>query len=175
MHKNTFAILFIIFFIILVLVFAILDKVSPLSALISIVTISATFYVFNVKVTMLSQRFTGESDVMAERINLLDEELKTKNNIVRELPKRIFSIKDITQKFINLTEPDEVRRVLVKELEAIFPEADNILLFLFPTDKDYLILQESLRKNNEIIREKDRSRNAAFVLSWQVLYLSVPR
>ncbi|MCM8826630.1 MAG: sensor domain-containing diguanylate cyclase [Candidatus Omnitrophica bacterium] len=102
-----------------------------------------------------------------EKINILEEELKRKNSILKDLPpkaKRIFAINEIVQRLIDLIEPEEVCEKIVTGLSKVFKEADNILLFLFYRDKDLLLLNNSVRKGGEIIKEKKGD-----ILDWWVL------
>ena len=136
--------------------------------LFSILIILSTFvlfYVFKRRTTTVYQNYKLRIEELEEQINLLEEELNKKNILLKELPpkaKRIFSIENIAEKLVNLIDPDQLCQYIVKDLGSIFPEADNVLLFLVL--KDSLVLHNSLRKKNEIIREKRGD-----ILDWWVL------
>ena len=167
LHKNYLCLLFFVAILFLTFLLNILNKINFLFSLLAILLTVALYFVFTTIVKIENQRYKARDEELQEDLNILEQELKKKNIILKELPskaKRIFSIKDITQKFIDAVEPEDVCKSIVESVKSIFPDSDNILLFLFQRDKDSLMLENSIRKKKEIIREKKGD-----ILDWWVL------
>ncbi|MFH1768222.1 MAG: sensor domain-containing diguanylate cyclase [Candidatus Omnitrophota bacterium] len=157
MYKNYVSIVYLSFLLILTSLFLILDKTNLVFFIVVCVISIVIFIIFDRKAVAVFQNAKMKIDELEAQVNLLEEELKQKNIILRDLPpkaERVFSIKTVVEEFVQFIEPEELANSIVRQIEKIFPEADNVLLFLFDRQKDTLDLSYSFRRNNEIIREK---------------------
>ncbi|MBP7088794.1 MAG: sensor domain-containing diguanylate cyclase [Candidatus Omnitrophica bacterium] len=102
-------------------------------------------------------KLSAETELLQERINVITESIEQKKNLLNILPskyQRVSSLFEVSQKLIELIEPDEIFDFLIKTLTNLFPQADNILLFNFDREADSLILMRSYKQKNIIIEEK---------------------
>ncbi len=93
-------------------------------------------------------KLSAETELLQERINVITESIQQKKNLLNILPskyQRVSSLFEVSQKLIELIEPDEIFDFLIKTLTNLFPQADNILLFNFDREADSLILMRSYK------------------------------
>ncbi|RKY46342.1 MAG: hypothetical protein DRP81_00895 [Candidatus Omnitrophota bacterium] len=103
------------------------------------------------------KRYTPSMEEVEEKINLLEEELKEKNELFLTLPRRarkILSLSKVIDKLISYIDREKVYNFLGEKLIDFFPQADNILIFHFDRKENFLGLTYSFKKHNVIIREK---------------------
>ncbi len=119
------------------------------------------------KMRRLYYAYRIKKEELQEHLNILKEEVERKEEVLQKLPRkaeRLLSIRDVAQRMVNIIEPNQLCDEFIKELSAIFPEADDILLFLFNRNTESLLLHRSFRRKREVIREKKGD-----ILDWWVL------
>jgi diguanylate cyclase (GGDEF)-like protein len=100
-------------------------------------------------------RFRGEIEEMEEEKNILEKEIEKNKKILDSLPKkyeRVIFLFNSSRRLIELSEPEEILDTLVEISAEIFPQGDNILLFLLA--KHNLNLVRSLKRKDSVIKEK---------------------
>lgn len=103
------------------------------------------------------KRYIPPMEEVEEKINLLEEELKEKNELFLILPRRarkILSLSKVIDKFVSYIDKEKVYNFLGEKLVDFFPQADNILIFHFDREDNFLELTYSFKKHDVIIREK---------------------
>jgi len=167
LYKNNLSTIFLFFFIAVSFTFFLLNKVSIIF-FIPLLTISLIILYFSrSKATLVYQKYKVNIEDLQENLNLLNDDLAKKNSVLKDIPhktKKIFSIKDAVEVFINTIEPSDLHQSIVDRVSDIFPEADNVLLFLFNDQKDTLALEMSVKRSGDSIKEKKGD-----VLDWWVL------
>jgi len=104
------------------------------------------------------QSYKVKIEDVREEINVIEEDLKKKNLILRDLPvkaKKIFSVRYIAERMVRFIEPDELCNNIVNDIGNLFSYADNVLLFLFRMRKNALSLEYSFKRSTQIIKEKN--------------------
>ena len=167
LHKKYISIIFFFTIFFLIIIFSLFGKLSIISSIFFLIVEFIIFIYFDKKLNSVIQKYRVEIENIQEEINLIEEELKKKNTTLKYLPekaKRILSAKNTIERLINFIDPEQLCENIVKETTQLFPNSENILLFLFSHDRDSLDLMYSFRKNNEIIREKKGD-----IIDWWVL------
>ena len=158
LYKNYFSIVFLILLSTLLIYLSVLGKLAPsYSALFIIISVIISLY-FDRKRLHLIQSYKVKIEDLHEEINIIEEDLKKKNLILRDLPaqaKKIFSVKNISERMISFIEPDELCGNIVNDVGSLFPCADNVLLFLFRMRKNALSLEHSFKRGTQVIKEKN--------------------
>jgi len=134
-----------------------LEKIS-LSLLLLFSFFSFVLCVFFRKVqSFIFHKFRSDFEEIEEEINLLEESIKEKKKKLEILPvkhERVISLFNTSQKLIELIESEEIFDSLLRSCMDFFPQADNILIFLFQKEKLNLI-RSAKKKKNLIIKEKE--------------------
>ncbi len=167
LYKNYASIIFVILLLLIVLFFTAFGKINIVFFLFVVLTSLSLFVAFDRKRRILFQNYKMKTEEFEARLNLVEEDLKKKSSILKELPlkaKRIFSIRDVVEQLVKFIEPDKLCEYLVNELGGIFRESENVLLFLFHRKRGSLSLNYSLRKDKRVIREKKGD-----IIDWWVL------
>jgi len=102
-------------------------------------------------------RLVSESELLQERINIISKSIEQKKKLLNTLPlkyQRVSSLFEVTQKLIELVEPEKIFDFLIKTLANLFPQVDNILLFNFDKEADSLYLVRSHKEKSVVIEEK---------------------
>ncbi|MCK5287552.1 MAG: sensor domain-containing diguanylate cyclase, partial [Candidatus Omnitrophica bacterium] len=101
--------------------------------------------------------YQGEFDRKHETINLLTESIREKKNLLQTLPfkcQRVSFLFNVSQRLIEIIESSKVLNFLIKTLEELFPQADNILIFDFDKENYSMNLARSFNKKKSNINEK---------------------
>ena len=133
------------------------DIISGYFTLLILVVSGVMFIFFYKSKDKLRIKLSSETELLQERINVITESIEQKKNLVNNLPskyQRVSSLFEVSQKLIELIEPDEIFDFLIKTLANLFPQADNILLFNFDREADSLILMRSHKQKDIVIEEK---------------------
>ncbi|MDD3296715.1 MAG: sensor domain-containing diguanylate cyclase [Candidatus Omnitrophica bacterium] len=121
-------------------------------------TASATaFLIFRKLKKHIFSGYHGDIDSIEGKINLAAENITEKEKILQSLsPKheKISFLFEVSKKFIELSEPEEIYDFLLSTLDKLFPQADNILVFDFEKGQDNLSLVRSLKRKFAVIKEK---------------------
>ena len=158
LYKNYFPIVFLIILSILLISLFIHSKLALIYSLFFIIVSVVIFLYFGRKRSRLIQSYKVKIEDVREEINLIEEDLKKKNLILRDLPskaKKIFSIRHIAERMVRFIEPDELCGNIVNDAGNLFPRADNVLLFLFRMRKNALSLEYSFKRSAQVIKEKN--------------------
>ena len=101
-------------------------------------------------------KYQGEFDRKHETINLLTESIREKKFLLQTLPfkcQRVSFLFNVSQKLIEIIGSAEVLNFLIKTLEELFPQADNILIFDFDKENYSINLVRSFNKTKSIVNE----------------------
>ncbi|MBU1121627.1 MAG: sensor domain-containing diguanylate cyclase [Candidatus Omnitrophota bacterium] len=101
--------------------------------------------------------FHGKLDELEEQVNLLTEAIGEKKKALKILPSRCAKISFLfktSKHLVEVYDPDEVFKFLIKCSKRLFPETDNILLFILRKEEDSLELVRSSKGQNIVIEEK---------------------
>jgi diguanylate cyclase (GGDEF)-like protein len=112
------------------------------------------------------KKYIPKIEELQENINLLGEELKAKNEALKTLPQRaekLFALAGVIDKFTALIKKERIYEFMVENLGFLFPQVDNLLLFILQKD-DHLELVHSLKKKARVIKEKRGD-----IIDWWVL------
>jgi len=121
-----------------------------------VVTLFLLFF-FQGKRRSLFRQYQPQIEGVEENINILSEDIKSKDAALSILPHKaeyISSLSKIVDKFTSLVEKDKIDEFLLSQLARFFTKADNILLFMFNRDENILELSHSFKRNKIIIKEK---------------------
>ncbi|UCG35420.1 MAG: sensor domain-containing diguanylate cyclase [Candidatus Omnitrophota bacterium] len=102
-------------------------------------------------------QFRSETEHIEEKSNLLKGSIELSKKKMVAMPvrsERMSFLFEVSQKLIELNDSEEILDFLVSVAGALFPQADNILLFLIQEKKDELNLARSLKRKDEVIKEK---------------------
>jgi len=105
----------------------------------------------------IAAKSKGEFEKIEGKINLLAENIEAKKEILQSLPdkrRRVSFLFNVSQKLIELIDPEEIFDFFINSLGDLFPKADSILIFDFDSETDSLILVRSLKRKDFIIKEK---------------------
>ena len=158
MYRNYFSIVFLVLLSILLISFSIYNKLALVYSVFFVVVSVAIFLYFDRKCLRLMQSYKVKIEDVREEINVIEEDLKKKNLILRDLPvkaKKIFSVRYIAERMVRFIEPDELCNNIVNDIGNLFSYADNVLLFLFRMRKNALSLEYSFKRSTQIIKEKN--------------------
>jgi diguanylate cyclase (GGDEF)-like protein len=119
--------------------------------------ISFVFFLFFKKLqSFFSHKFRSDFEEIEEEINLLEESIREKKKKLELLPlkyEKVSSLFNTSQRLIELIDSEEIFDSLLKFCKDLFPQADNILIFLLQKEKLNLI--RSAKKENLVIKEKE--------------------
>jgi len=105
----------------------------------------------------LSLDLDSDIEAVQEKINLLEASLVDKKKMLLSLPQKSEKISflfDISHQATTLIDFEEIFGFMVEEAFELFPQADNILLFMLQGSIDSLTLVRSKKKNQVAIKEK---------------------
>jgi len=115
------------------------------------------FYAFYRIKDAIFSSLHGEFDETEEKINLLTKELEERKKVYSHLPlkgqKASFLFK-ASQDLVELIDPDEILNFLLNSSQQLFPQADNILIFIFDGEKGSLNLVSSVKRKGPVVKEK---------------------
>ena len=157
MYRRPFPLITFIFLIILLIVLVISGKIIFSFFVIALFSTIFTFLIFRRLISGVYQDYQVKIEEVEARVNLLEEHLKIKNKILRELPekaKKVFYLPDVLEKLMGLIEPEEIYNFVVYEIGRLFPQGRNVLLFIFHRQSNSLVLEASLRRKDVVIKEK---------------------
>ena len=102
-------------------------------------------------------QFKSETEHIEGKSNLLRNSIAVSRKKMEAMPirsERMSFLFEVSQKLIELDDSEEILDFLVSVAGALFPQADNILLFLVQEKKDELTLARSLKRKDSVIKEK---------------------
>ena len=158
LHKNYFSIVFLVLLSILLISLSIYGKLDLVYSIFFVIISVIIFLYFDRKRLRLVQSYKVKIEDVREEINVIEEDLRKKNIILRDLPakaKKIFSIRHIAERMVRFIEPDELCSNIVNDVGNLFSCADNVLLFLFRMRKNALSLEYSFKRSTQVIKEKN--------------------
>lgn len=137
------------------LVLVCLAKIHLIGLILVICVSLAVFLFFRHLRHNVFRQLRSDFEKIDEKANLLAKDIEEKKKILNTIPatcERISYLFNASEKLIGLGDPEEVFDYLVNTLMELFPAADNILLFVL--QKDVLRLVRSLKKSDQVIKEK---------------------
>ncbi|MFA7677246.1 MAG: sensor domain-containing diguanylate cyclase [Candidatus Omnitrophota bacterium] len=129
----------------------------PLTGFSFLAAATLTFLVFHRLKKHIFSGYHGDIDLVEGKINLAAENITEKEKILQSLPpkhEKVSFLFEVSKKFIELSEPEEIYDFLLATLDKLFPQADNILIFDFEKGQDSLGLVRSLKRKFAVIKEK---------------------
>lgn len=101
--------------------------------------------------------YVPQQEELEERINLLQEDLNKKNEILKELPQKaqkVFSLSKVIDNFTSLIEEEKIYNFFTASLKHFFAAADSILFFVLNDKSNSLELIRSVKRKAIVIKEK---------------------
>lgn len=129
--------------------------------------VALLLYIFHQGRAEIFNYYVPQQESIQESVNLLEGNLKKKNEILRELPQkaqRVFTLSKVIDSFTSLVEEDKIYEFFITSLKHFFSGADGILLFIFDPKENTLELTRSLKRKAIVIKEKKGD-----IIDWWVL------
>jgi len=92
-----------------------------------------------------------------ENINLLKEDIRSRESALTVLPQKaenIASLSQIVDRFTRMVDQEKIYDYLLTQLSKMFDNSDNVLLFMFNRTQNILDLVYSCKKGKVVIKEK---------------------
>ncbi|MCF7916484.1 MAG: sensor domain-containing diguanylate cyclase [Candidatus Omnitrophica bacterium] len=132
----------------------------PFAGLIFLLITLGSFFIFYFS----HRKLLGRKDVLfgdlGGKINILEDSIIKKKTALEYLPlkqKKTSFLVELSQKLIELDDPDDIFKFLLSAVEKLFPEFTFISLYEFARDSHQLQLIDSVRKKKMAIKEKQGS------------------
>lgn len=146
-----------ILFVLASLALLVIGKINLFCVFIIILILLAATLITNNLLSKKESQFRSEAEYIDEKSNLLRNSIEISKKKMVAMPmrsERMSFLFEVSQKLIELNECEEILDFLVSVAGALFPQADNILLFLIAERKDELNLERSLKRKDAAIKEK---------------------
>jgi len=122
-----------ILFVLASLALLVIGKINLFCVLIIILILLAATLITNNLLSKKESQFRSEAEYIDEKSNLLRNSIEISKKKMVAMPmrsERMSFLFEVSQKLIELNECEEILDFLVSVAGALFPQADNILLFL---------------------------------------------
>ncbi len=148
------------FLIISILILIFFGLVPPLFGLFFLlITLSSFFLFYFFHRKLLSRKDVLFGDLQG-KINILEDSLSKKQAALEYLPfkqKRTSFLVELSQKLIELDDPDDIFKFLLSAVEKLFPKFTFLSLYEFERKTHGLQLIDSIRRKEVAIKEKQGS------------------
>lgn len=148
------------FLIISILILIFLGLTPPLAGLVFLLITLGSFFIFY----FFHRKLLGRKDVLfgdlRGKINILEDSLSKKKIALEYLPlkqKKTSFLVELSQKLIELDDPDDIFKFLLSAVEKLFPKFTFISLYEFSRKNHQLQLIDSVRNKEAVIKEKQGS------------------
>ncbi|MDD5070516.1 MAG: sensor domain-containing diguanylate cyclase [Candidatus Omnitrophica bacterium] len=124
------------------------------SLLIVLFSLGSLFFFRKMRLDFFNS-FRRDCESDQESINLKEDAIRKEQEILNVLPlkkDKVSFLFNVSKRLLEMSDSDEVYDFLVKTARNLFPQSDEILLYLF--DKRSLELVRSFRKDKQLIKEK---------------------
>ncbi|MBD3246053.1 MAG: diguanylate cyclase, partial [Candidatus Omnitrophica bacterium] len=149
--------IFFIFLLLLILSFSfyLLGKISTLYTFLLCGGAVISYLLFRRIRFNFFRSYRSQFEGSQEIINLFQESIRSKQERLAHLPEKSGKagvLLEVSRKFIEINQPEEVVDFLVRTVSQLFPDAENILFFEF--NEHTLELARSVKKKKILIQEK---------------------